>query len=147
MNVSAAFYNTWSIMLTELTPKIYRIKCLLFISNTLLLESTTTELCTMVCLYVLRICYGKLWHSISTHHDVFKKSSILGGFSPLPFMTLSPVPRKRLSFDLIFSRTSARSLHHVQSHCVAMHLTYCFPGNLALQSKRHYFFFPCSIYS
>lgn len=60
MNVSAAFYNTWSIMLTELTPKIYRIKCLLFISNTLLLESTTTELCTMVCLYVLRICYGKL---------------------------------------------------------------------------------------
>lgn len=75
------------------------------------------------------------------------KNQYFRRFFTFPFTTFSPSPRKGLSFDIIFSRTPARSQLQAQSHCVEMCLTFCFPGNLALQSKTHHFLLPYSIYS
>lgn len=59
MNISVAVYNSERIMFTELAVKLYGSKCLLFVSNTFLLESITKEFCTIWCSYDSRSCYGK----------------------------------------------------------------------------------------
>lgn len=54
MKMSAAFCNTSIIMLTELALKLYESKCLLFVSNTLLLGSMTKKLYAIACSRVSR---------------------------------------------------------------------------------------------
>lgn len=132
--MSAAFCNTSSIMLTELSLKLYESKCLLFVSNTLLLGNMTKKLYAIACSHVSRSQQElKKWHSISTHHDVFSQKPVFLEvfFSPSIHHTF---PFLGLSFDLI-SRASMRSLQHVQSRSIALRLAYCFPGNLLCTAK------------